>query len=192
MEKRGRRTVRIVSFLGAVALMGTVSGTVYAWIKSQNDPKGALLSYLPDPIERELAPDNKPLPPVGKPLKLAEFDKLHPEKAFDPNPNLKDPPPKKPDPPPHKDPPPPPPVKKNPDCYDASPDGKVGYLTVAAATAVRVDVDGKRVCVNATKLPMTVGPHKIKITDTKTKQEDASSIRIEAGKIVKLTPVFKR
>ena len=191
MEKRGRRTVRIVSFLGAVALMGTVSGTVYAWFKSQNDPRGALLSYLPDPIERELAPDNKPLPPVGKPLKLAEFDKLHPEKAFDPTPNVKDPPPKKKDPPPVQKDPPPPIVKKNPDCYDATPEGKVGYLTVAAATAVRVDVDGKRVCVNATKLPLSVGPHKIKITDSKTKQEDASSIRIESGKIVKLTPVFR-
>lgn len=188
MQKRGRRTVRIASFLGAVALMGTVTGTMYAWFKSQNDPKGALLSYLPDPIERAVAPDNKPLPPVGKPLKLPDFDKLHPEKAFNPDPNVKKDP--TPEPVVKKD--PPPVVKKNPDCYDTSPEGKVGYLTIGATTSVRVEVDGKRVCVNATKLPVAVGSHKVRVVDAKSKQEDVSTIRIEAGKLVKLTPVFKR
>lgn len=189
MQKRGRRTVRIASFLGAVALMGTVTGTMYAWFKSQNDPKGALLSYLPDPIERAVAPDNKPLPPVGKPLKLADFDKLHPEKAFNPDPQVKKDP--SPDPVVKKDSPPVVSVKKNPDCYDATPDGKVGYLTIGAATSVRVEVDGKRVCVNATKLPVAVGSHRVKIVEAKSKQEDVSTIRFEAGKLVKLTPVFK-
>ena len=186
-QKRGRRTVRVVSFLGAVALMGTITGTTYAWFKSQNDPRGALIAMLPDPIERELAPNNKALPPVGKPLKLAEFDKLHPEKAFDPDPK-KEPPKKVPivletNTPPI--------VKKNPDCYDAEPKGKVGYLTVGATSSVRVEIDGKRVCVNATKVPVAVGSHKVKVTDVKSKQEDVSTLRIEAGKLVKLTPVFK-
>ncbi len=189
MQTRGRRTVRIVSFLGAVALMGTVTGTMYAWFKSQNDPKGALLSYLPDPIERAVAPDNKPLPPVGKPLKLADFDKLHPDKAFNPDPGVKKDP--TPDPVVKKDPPPVVTVKKNPDCYDTTPSGKVGYLTIGASTSVRVEVDGKRVCVNATKLPVGVGSHKVKVVDVKSRQEDVSTVRIEAGKLVKITPVFK-
>ena len=190
-QRRGRRTVRVASFLGAVALMGTVTGTMYAWFKSQNDPKGALLSYLPDPIERELAPDNKPLPPVGKPLKLADFDKLHPEKAFDPDP--KNTTPKKVPVVVEKDPTPAPVVKKqNPDCYDTSPNGKVGYLSVGASTAVKVEIDGKRVCVNATKVPVAVGSHKVKVTDVKSKQEDSSTLRIEAGKLVKITPVFRK
>ena len=177
-----------MSFLGAVALMGTVTGTMYAWFKSQNDPKGALIALLPDPIERELAPTNKPLPPVGKPLKLADFDKLHPDKAFVPEPTLKKPPPVDKDPTPNL---PPPIVKKNPDCYDAEPRGRVGYLTVGAASSVRVEIDGKRVCVNATKVPLSVGSHRVKVTDVKSRQEDVSTFRIEAGKLVKFTPVFK-
>ena len=181
--KQGRRTVRVLSLLGAVALMGTVTGTMYAWFKAQNDPKGAFIAMLPDPIERELAPNNKPLPPVGKPLKLADFDKLHPDKAFVPEPALKKPPAVEKDVPVI--------VKKNPDCYDADPKGRVGYLTVGAATSVRVEIDGKRVCVNATKVPIAVGSHRVKVTDVKSKQEDVSTFRIEAGKLVKFTPVFK-
>jgi hypothetical protein len=192
----GRRNVRMASFLGAFVLMGTITGTAYAWFRSQNDPKGALLSYLPDPIEREIAPDNKPLPPVGKPLKLADFDKLHPEKAFNPNPNpnpTTDPPPKKVPVTVEKDPAPAPVVKKQPsDCYDTTPKGKVGYLTVGASSAVRVEIDGKRVCVNATKLAVAAGTHKLKVTEVKSKLEDVSNLRIEAGKSVKITPVFKK
>lgn len=188
---KGRRNVRVASLLGAFFLMGTVSGTAYLWFKSQNDPKGALLSYLPDPIEREIAPDNKPLPPVGKPLKLADFDKLHPEKAFNPNPPEPQPTKKVPvtverDPSPVS-------AKKPPsDCYDTTPKGKVGYLTVGSASSVRVEIDGKRVCVNATKLAVAAGTHKLRVTDVKSKLEDVSNLRIEAGKLVKITPVFKK
>ncbi len=185
-EKRARRTVKVSSLLGVMVLVGTIMGTMYFWYKSQSDPRGALISYLPDPIERELAPDNKPLPPKLKPLKLADFDKLHPEKAFDP-----DPPSVKKAPPVEKDPPPPVVKKGAADCYDVTPRGKLGYLTIAATTSVRVEVDGKRVCVNATRLPVSVGSHKIKVTDIKSKQEDVSTIRFEAGKLVKITPVFR-
>ena len=186
MEKRGARQVRVVSFLATVILMGTVFGTLYVWFKSQNDPKAALLSYLPDPIERALAPENKPLPPVGKPVKLADFDKLHPELAFDPDPNhLKKPPQKDP---PKESPPP----KRNPDCYDANPKGRVGYLTVESARPVRVEIDGKRVCVNATRLPVPAGSHRVALIDPKSKQEYASTTRFEAGKLVKLSPVFQK
>lgn len=171
--KKGRQTVRIMSILGAIALMGTVSGTAYAWFKSQNDPKAALISYLPEPLERELAPDEKPPRPKSiAPLKLANFDKLHPETAFEPKPRST--------------------TKKvgNPDCYDTRPQGKVGYLTIGASTSVRVEIDGKRVCAKATKLPIAVGQHKVKVTDLKSKRDHVSTLRIEAGKRVKLTPVF--
>jgi hypothetical protein len=190
---RGRRNVQMASFIGAVAIMFTIGGTGVLWFKSQNDPKGALISYLPDPIEREIAPNNKPLPPVGNPLKLADFDKLHPEKAF--NPNSPDSPPKKAPVAVEKDPTPTPPpvVKKQPsDCYDTTPNGKVGYLTVGSSSSVRVEIDGKRVCVNATKLAVAAGTHKLKVTELKSKLEDVSNLRIEAGKLVKITPVFKK
>ncbi len=190
---RGRRNVQVASFIGAVAIMFTIGGTAFLWFKSQNDPKGALISYLPDPIEREFAPDNKPLPPKGNPLKLADFDKLHPEKAF--NPNAPETQPKKVPVAVEKDPTPAPPlaVKKQPsDCYDTTPSGKVGYLTIGSSSSVRVEIDGKRVCVNATKLAVAVGSHKLKVTEVKTKLEDVSNLRIEAGKLVKLTPVFKK
>lgn len=182
--RKGRQRARVMSLLGTVVLMGTIVGTIFLWYRSQNDPKGMLISYLPDPIERELAPDNKPLPPKGPTLKLAEFDKLHPDKAFNPNGD-----PAKTDAPPQKDPAPAP--KKTADCFEPA-TGKPGYLTVVAKASVRVEVDGKRVCINATRLPVAPGSHKVRITEVKTKQEDVSTVRVEAGKVVKLTPVFPK
>jgi serine/threonine-protein kinase len=172
------RRIQRVRVMGALILTGTVLFVAWSWYRGQSDPKGALISYLPDPIERQIAPDTAPVAsPVksSNPLKLADFDKLHPEKAFHP-----------------ETPTPAPPPKKTSDCFDPPSSGKLGYLTVAAMTSVRVDVDGKRVCVNATKLPLSVGAHKVKVTDVKSKQEDVSTIRVEAGKLVKLSPVFPK
>lgn len=182
-EERKIRTTRV---MGAVILTGTVLLFSWLWYRSQSDPAGALISYLPDPIERELAPNIAPSPTASSPkstnpMKLADFDKLHPDKAFNPNPPAPTPTPAPKDKP-----------KPSADCFDPPNGGKLGYLTVAAMTSVRVDVDGKRVCVNATKLPLTVGSHKVKVTEVKTRQEDVSTIRIEAGKVVKLTPVFPK
>lgn len=179
--RKGRQRARVMSFLGTVALMGTILGAILLWYRSQNDPRGMLISYLPDPIERELAPDNKPLPPKGTPLKLAEFDKLHPDKAFNPNWDGAT----KTEVAPAKSP------TTQRDCF-APASGKAGYLTVAAMTSVRVEIDGKRVCVNATKLPLAPGSHRVRVTEVKTKLEDVSTLRIEAGKVVKLTPVFRK
>jgi hypothetical protein len=187
--RAGRVRARLSSLVGTLVLIGTLVGTAFAWYRAQNDPKGMLISYLPDPIERVLAPDNKPLPPKGVPLQLVEFDKLHPDKAFNP-----DAPTARKDDPPKMAPPPKEPVvtpapRRGGDCFEAA-TGKVGYLTVVAQTSVRVEVDGKRVCVNATKLAVAPGTHRVRITDAKTRQDDASTIRIEAGKTLKLSPMF--
>ncbi|HEY1086371.1 MAG TPA: hypothetical protein VGE37_01710, partial [Archangium sp.] len=180
-REREERKIRTTRVMGAAILTGTVLLFSWLWYRSQSDPAGALISYLPDPIEREIAPNLAPAPTVSSPKttnpKLADFDKLHPDKAFNPNPTPPAPAPK---------------PKPSADCFDPPETGKLGYLTVAAMTSVRVDVDGKRVCVNATKLPLTVGSHKVKVTEVKTRQEDVSTIRIEAGKVVKLTPVFPK
>jgi hypothetical protein len=125
-------------------------------------------------------------------LKLKDFDKLHPDKAFDPTP--------KPDPEPEvpKPAPTPKPVATKPtaprptgDCYGAG-KGAVGYLSVVSAVAVRVEIDGKRVCTGLAKVPVAVGSHKVRVVDPKTKQEFASTSRFEAGKIVKLSPGFQK
>ncbi|MFO0596257.1 MAG: protein kinase [Myxococcaceae bacterium] len=207
MEKRGARQVRVVSFLATMILFGVVTGSVYAFLKSTNDVKGTLISYLPAPIQRELEPPARPPPPPsgdGKiTLKLQDFNKLHPDKAFNPDkpdrPQDLDPAPK-PDKPDKVDPPPKPKVdkpdkpdkpKQAADCYDA-PKGKTAFLTVESQSAVRVEIDGKRVCVNATKVPVTAGSHKVTVVEPKTKQEYASTNRFEAGKVVKLMPVFQK
>jgi len=77
-------------------------------------------------------------------------------------------------------------VKKNSaDCYDAPKARWV--LTIGASSLVRVEVDGKKVCVAPTSSRCR-GSHKVKVTEVKSKQEDVSNIRIEAGKTVKITP----
>lgn len=196
MEKRGARQVRWVSFIATFVLFGTISGAIYAFLRSTPDPKATLIGYLPRPIQ-ELFPQptfRPPPPPTGgKPLKLADFDKLHPDKAFNPNPT-----PQQSDPPKKKDPDPPPPEvtpqpkKPAANCYDAGKGAKTGFLTVDSQVGVRVEIDGKRVCVAASKFPVAVGTHKITITEPKSKQEFTTNSRFEAGKIVKLSPGFQK
>lgn len=202
MDKRGKRTARVVSVFATMILGATVTLATYAFLRSTSDVKGTLISYLPLPIQRELAKNDtsvlRPPPPQLKPLKLQDFDKLHPEMAFNPNPDgtkpadpkPADPKPVEPKVEPKPDPKPEP--KKLPaDCYDA-PKGKTAFLTVESSVGVRVQIDGKRVCVNAVKVPVTAGSHKVLITEPKTKQEYASTNRFEAGKVVKLMPVFQK
>lgn len=194
MNKRGARTVRVVSFLAAVVLMSVVAGSSYAVFKTTS--KSTLISYLPDPIERVVAPDNRPPPPpppAGKQLKLADFDKLHPDKAFNPNPDAPKPPPEKKDPPPKPvvvvekpDPAP----KPSGDCYQAPKSKGLAALSVRASTKVRVEIDGKRVCTGLSKVAVSSGLHRIEIVDLKTKREYVSSNRFEAGKTLTITPIF--
>lgn len=182
IRRRSRRQARIVAFIATVILFAVVTGLAVGWYQSTPDPKATLLSYLPDPIEREVAPNNRPPPPVSKPLKLPDFDKQHPDKAFDPKslenkpPEVKVVKPKTPAPP--------------KDCYQA-PKGGTGYLTVAAGRSVRVEIDGQRLCGSLSKVAVEPGSHKVRVVDTKTKQEYVSTTRFQAGKLVKLMPSFK-
>ncbi|MFZ5439713.1 MAG: serine/threonine protein kinase [Myxococcota bacterium] len=197
LEKRGARQVRWVSFIATFVLFGTISGAVYAFLRSTPDPKATLIGYLPRPIQ-ELFPQQEfrpPPPPTGgKPLKLADFDKLHPDKAFNPNPQPETATtpakPKEPEPPEVT--PAPKKPAANANCYDAGKGAKTGFLTVESPVGVRVEIDGKRVCVTATKIPVAVGMHKITITEPKTKQEFSTNARFEAGKVMKLLPGFQR
>ncbi len=195
MHKRSAKQVRVVSFLATVVLFGTITGAIYAFLRSTPDPRATLIGYLPEPIQREFGATKKELTPSKEgaiSLKLKDFDKLHPDKAFNPNPTATpttDPQPKPPVEPPKKD---PPVVKKVPaDCYEV-PKGKTGFLTVESPIGVRVEIDGKRVCVAATKLPVAAGSHKVTITEPKSKQDSSSTTRFEAGKTVKLSPMFQK
>ena len=44
----------------------------------------------------------------------------------------------------------------------------------------------------ATKVPVALGSHKVTIVEPKTRQQYASTNRFEAGKVVKLMPVFQK
>jgi hypothetical protein len=186
LRLRSRRQARIVAFIATVILFSVVSGLVVGWYQSTTDPKATLLSYLPDPIEREVALNKKPPPPLGKPLELPDFDRQHPDKAFGPK-ALDDRPPDRP--PESKV------VKpKAPSvpagCYQA-PKGSTGFLTVSAGRSVRVEIDGQKVCGPASKLPVEPGNRTVRIIDTRTKQEYVSTTRIQSGKLVKLVPTFQ-
>ncbi len=192
MEERARRRKQAASALGATILVGTVSVAILTWYQAQEDPLAALVSYLPVPIQREIKLPPRALPPPpaqpSKPsVKLQDFEKLHPDKAFNPNPL-----------PEEAEPAPKPRVVATPkaprpsgDCYQAS-KGATGYLTVAASVPVRVEIDGKRVCGATAKIPVAVGSRRVRVVEPKTKQEYASTTRFEAGKLVKLSPVFQR
>ncbi|MCC6333811.1 MAG: protein kinase [Myxococcales bacterium] len=182
LRLKGRRQARVVAFIATVILFSVVTGLAVGWYQSTPDPKSTLLSYLPDPIEREVAPDNRPPPPsLGKPLKLPDFDKQHPEKAFVP------PPPDKPEVKAVKPKAPPPPAA---DCY-APPKGKNAVLTIAVSRPVRVEIDGQRVCGSLAKVPVEPGVRKVRVVDTRSKQEYVAATRFQAGKQVKLLPNFK-
>lgn len=186
MRARSRRQARVVAFIATVILFAVVTGLAVGWYQSTPDPKATLLSYLPDPIEREVAPNNRPPPPIGKPLKLPDFDKQHPDKAFNPK-ALDNVPPEKP-----------PEVKVvkpkttalPANCYQA-PKGNNAFLTVSAGRSVRVEIDGQKLCGSMTKVPVEPGSRKVRIVDTKTKQEYVSTTRFQSGKLVKLMPTFK-
>ena len=191
MRLRSRRQARVVAFIATVILFSVVSGLAIGWYQSTPDPKATLLSYLPDPIEREVAPNNRAPPtvaPLAKPPKLQDFDKLHPEKAFVP------PPPVKPgtEKPVTEKPPEPGTTKpaQPADCYTA-PKGKNATLTVSASRAVRVEIDGQRVCGSLAKVAVEPGNRKVRVVDTKTKQEYVATTRFQSGKAVKLMPTFK-
>jgi hypothetical protein len=85
---------------------------------------------------------------------------------------------------------PPPTPQVNPNCYQVSRVG-AGFLTVASARAGRVEVDGLKVCGSPTKVPVTPGSHTVRVVDSKTGRESVSTLRFRAGKVVKLSPVFK-
>lgn len=180
LRLRSRRQARVVAFIATVILFAAVTGLAVGWYQSTPDPRATLLSYLPDPIEREVAPNNRPPPPtLGKPLKLPDFDQQHPEKAFKPPP---------PEPPEVKVKPKPPPPKS--DCY-AAPKGKTGWLAVSTSRTVRVEIDGDRVCGSISKVAVAPGAHEVRVVDTKSKQQYVSNPRFQAGKLVKLVPTFK-
>lgn len=176
LRAQARRRSRVVAFIATLVLFGTLGGMVLFWYRSTSNWKATLLSYLPDPIERQVAPNNRPPPPINQQLKLPEFEKQHPELALPGTEKPKQP--EKPPPPPPKD-----------ECY--APKGKTATLHIATTRAVSVEIDGDRVCGAQTKIAVAAGSHKVRVVDTKSQREYVTTTRFEAGKQVKLAPVFK-
>ncbi len=183
-KRAGRMAVRG----GAAILTIFTIGIVGFWLLRTSDAIGDLISWMPRPIEEQLQKLRKPkvvgAPPPGLVLptvKLPDFDRQNGKPPPKPDP---DPPPKRVEAP---KPPKPPPAAN---CY-APPSGTTGFLTVSLARSGRVEIDGVRVCSAVTKLPVSPGPHQVKVVDAKTKQEWKSTMRFEAGKQAKIDPSFR-
>ncbi len=199
LRRRAKLRARVVSFIGTAVFVTTILSLLVLWWARTPNPKMELISYLPVPVQRALVDQPIAPPPIpipGKKVKLQSFDKLHPELAL-PKPDGEAPP---------RDPAPDKPVKKEapkkplekaPErtarsgCYNPPKPAGSAYLTVASARAVRVELDGERLCGAVTKVPVAPGQHRVRVIDTKTGQEYVSPTRFEAGKIVKLMPEFR-
>lgn len=183
LHRRGRRQVRIVSFLATVILFGALGLIVYGFLRSTDDPKGALISYLPLPLQRQFFPEQKPLhaAPPRPTVPLQDFNQLHPDKAFHPEP----PPLKKVDPPPE-----PAPVKKAPPaprqatgpCYSA-PKGPAAWLAIDPPSGVQATLDGKRLCGNLAKSQVSIGDHTVVVTNLRSGAKQSQRLRFETGAV---------
>jgi serine/threonine protein kinase len=178
MRQRSRRQARAVAFIATTVLMAAVAGLAASWYRSTPDPRAVLLSYLPDPIERELAPNNRP-PPIGRPIELTDFDETRRAPPEAPKGVVDAPPPKKVAPKPA-------PPAMQAGCY-RPPEGSTGLLTVAARS-VWVELDGQRVCGEPSRIPVAPGTHEVRVGFSSTRREQVSTIRFEPGKLVKLVP----
>lgn len=175
LRAQARRRAKLTAMVGAVVCAFATLGVGAHWFTHTPDPAGTAFSYLPLPIQRAFArPSTEPPPPPpSKRVKLPDFERQHPEKAFNPD----------------ADKPKPKPREKEPDCY-APPKGPGGLLTVASPRPTEVEIDGVRVCGPAKRLGVSAGTHRVRVIDTKGDQEYVSLTRFEAGKLVKLVPVF--
>ncbi|MBL8919305.1 MAG: serine/threonine protein kinase [Myxococcaceae bacterium] len=194
-EREQRRKAGVTAVrLGAAILTLFSMGIVTLWLFRTQDAVGDLISWMPTPIEVELARLRKPQgvgapgPPLSLPAnaKLPDFDK--PVKT-PPRPKPAEPEPKKAELPKPSRPPAPPPPKE--DCYAPPPAGPQGLLTVVLRRPARVELDGVHVCGVVNKLPVTPGKHVLRVVDGKTKAEWKSTLRLEAGKQAKVDPNFR-
>jgi serine/threonine-protein kinase len=182
-QKRARRS----TFLGTMVFVAfLLFGGAY-WFLTTPSPIDALITYLPDPIERYLQSKRSfapgpPLPPAQQ-LKLPDFDKPVVHHPVKPEPKHEEPAKPRPVEPPAK------PVT-NAGCY-AGPTAKgAAALTVELSRGARVEIDGARVCGSLTRLPVAPGERKIRVIDLRTGEEYVSTMHFEAGRLSKLVPVF--
>jgi serine/threonine protein kinase len=192
-DREARRRAGVQAVRGGAAILTLVTlGLVGFWLLKSPDPVGDLISWMPTPIEVELQKLQRPKglsvpgPPAPLPTKLPDFDKVN--KTVFPKDTDPPPPPKKVDAPKPVKPPPPPPRS---DCYAPPASGPLASLTVVTKRPATILLDGVRVCGGANKLPVSPGSHALKVTDSKTKQEWRSTVRLEAGKQTKLDPNFR-
>jgi hypothetical protein len=88
--------------------------------------------------------------------------------------------------------PPPRPEVLAADCYQPPPKKGSGLLTIVSSRALRVEIDGERVCQSPVfQLPVAPGRHKVVYSDLKTGQKQEQMLPIAAGKQSKLEAMFK-
>jgi Protein kinase domain len=173
-RQRAVLRARWASVIGTFALMGTLAAMVGWWWHATPDPVAALISYLPDPIERALPKHRAPPVPVvtGPPIELPDFD----------DPKRKVEPPK-----------PPVVVKPAPavdaDCYAAPKGG--GAIAVLVEGRVAVDVDGRRVCGNIGKIGASAGSHAVRVVEQGSKREYMTTAEVGPGRVTRVVPNFK-
>jgi hypothetical protein len=173
LRAKAQRRARLTAMVGAVIVALAAIAVGATWFSRTPDPAGTAFSYLPLPIQRAFAKEGgpPPPPPPNQRLKLPEFDKLHPEKAF------------------HPEGPTEPAKQADSDCYQP-PKAPVAFISVQSKRPVRVDIDGVKVCGSLAKLAVVPGKHRVRIVDSKTEQEYVSVTTFEAGKLFKLVPTF--
>jgi hypothetical protein len=88
--------------------------------------------------------------------------------------------------------PPPRPEVLAADCYQAPPKKGSGLLTIISKRALRVEIDGDKVCqAPVFQLAVAPGRRKIVLTDLKTGQKQEQMLPIAAGTQAKLEAMFK-
>ncbi len=191
LERRGRRTVRVVSFIGMLAMFTSVGAVLYVSFGHRHW-KETLVSYLPAPLQRVIPVERRAVPPPRGPApKLQDFDAAHPDKAFRPEGEA---PPARPvaeKAPPAREAVPPPQALPG-RCHQPPREQGAAQLEIRTPRKVRVSIDGRPVCTPPAKIAVVPGRRRVEIVELKTRREYVSVETFLPGKTVTLTPIFSK
>lgn len=150
------RRERLAARTGVVALVVMLTALVGFWYFTTADHVGALISYLPGPIERVLAERRgpQPRPPGPPPGPKVALESLRHGAATG-------------------------------RCYEPT-TAERGTLLVVSAIPVEVEIDGLRLCGDVAKVSVDVGERQVWVHDPKGGAEQQTVVTIEPGKTAKL------
>jgi hypothetical protein len=176
-----RRNARQAVRWGAAILTLFTLVFVGFWLWRSPDPVGDLISWMPRPLEVELEKMRKPKgiivpPPAPLRSKLPDFDKVN-KTLFPSNVDTQD------------------------EGRSQKPSTTTCHQPSARTPAIVslslprggvVEIDDRVVCGSLTKILVDPGKHTVRVIDAKTKLEWRTTVKLEAGKQLKLEPVFRK